>query len=304
LIVRPRPSLLQLFFVRHGAILPRILPQILLFSGISAAVVLGHKTIPSIVPGHPPGPYALIGIALSIFFSFRNNACYERWWEARIQWGHLFLATRGLARQTLVLEPHAAAERQRILTLAMAFTQALVLHLRPSAPPEKVERHLTETDRASFRVGLNRPDTLARLIAGELARLQANGRLSDILYQVLDRSLGDMAAVQGACERIRNTPVPYIYNLLLQRTTYLFCLFLPLGFVGTLGWSTIIATALITYTFFGLDALGDELEQPFGVQPNHLPIGALADTIELELRDALGETPLPALPRPVDDLLM
>jgi ion channel-forming bestrophin family protein len=77
LIVRPRPSLLQLFFVRHGAILPRILPQILLFSGISAAVVLGHKTIPSIVPGHPPGPYALIGIALSIFFSFRNNACYS-----------------------------------------------------------------------------------------------------------------------------------------------------------------------------------------------------------------------------------
>ena len=304
MIVRPRPSLLQLFLVRHGAILPRILPQIVLFTGISAAVVLGHKIIPSFVPGHPPGPYALIGIALSIFFSFRNNACYERWWEARIQWGHLFLATRGLSRQTLVLEPDAAAERQRILTLAMAFTQALVLHLRPSASSEKVERHLTDADRASFRSGVNRPDMLARLIAEELARLQASGRISDILYQLLDRSLGDMAAVQGACERIRNTPVPYIYNLLLQRTTYLFCLFLPLGFVDTLGWSTVIATALITYTFFGLDALGDELEQPFGVRPNHLPIGALADTIEVELRDALGETALPPLPRPVDYLLM
>jgi putative membrane protein len=89
MIVRPRPTVLELFFVKQGAILPRIWRQILLFSGIAAVIVLAHKTLPHLVPGHPPGPYALLGIALSIFFSFRNNACYERWWDARIQWGHL-----------------------------------------------------------------------------------------------------------------------------------------------------------------------------------------------------------------------
>jgi ion channel-forming bestrophin family protein len=121
---------------------------------------------------------------------------------------------------------------------------------------------------------------------------------------MLDGTVGRMSAVLAACERIRNTPVPFGYTLLLHRTAYLFCFLLPFGFADALGWATPFVTALVAYTFFGLDALGDELEEPFGTLPNDLPIVALADTIEINLREALGETDLPELPQPKDYMLM
>ena len=113
-----------------------------------------------------------------------------------------------------------------------------------------------------------------------------------------------MTAVVVACERIRTAPVPYADTLLLHRAAYLFCFLLPFGFANSLGWATPLACALIGYTFFALDALSEELEQPFGVLPNDLPSGALADLIEIHLRDALGQTDLPPLPVPRDCVLM
>ena len=100
-----------------------------------------------------------------------------------------------------------------------------------------------------------------------------------------------------------NTPLPFAYTLLLHRTAYLFCFILPFGFADTLGWATPLAAMLVAYTFFGLDALGEELEEPFGLMPNNLPISAYATTIEIHLRSALGETDLPPMPVPIDYVL-
>jgi len=113
-----------------------------------------------------------------------------------------------------------------------------------------------------------------------------------------------MSLVQVACERILTTPVPFGYTLLLHRTAYIFCFLMPFGFADTLGWATPLATALTAYTFFGLDALGDELEKPFGGLPNDLPIGTLADTVEINLHEALGDAPLAPLPIPDNYILM
>ncbi len=165
-------------------------------------------------------------------------------------------------------------------------------------------RHLAPSEVEFYRTAQNRPDLLLRLMSADLARLRAGGGISDIQYQMLDASVGQMGAVQAACERIRNTPLPFGYTLLLHRTAYLFCFLLPFGFVDTLGWGSPFVAALVAYTFFGLDALGDELEDPFSNRPNALAIGALADTIEINLREALGETDLPPLPQPKDFVLM
>jgi putative membrane protein len=121
---------------------------------------------------------------------------------------------------------------------------------------------------------------------------------------MLDATVQQMGAAQASCERIRHTPVPFGYSLLLHRTAHLFCLLLPFGFTDLLGWATPFTSTLIAYTFFGLDALSDELEDPFGTGLNALPINALATTIEINLREAIGDTDLPADPRPVDYVLM
>jgi putative membrane protein len=307
MIVRPRPSLLQLFFIVRGSVIRRILPQIIVILLLSLVIVWGHEEKPGVILSVNSGPFALLGIALSIFLGFRNNACYDRWWEARRDWGQLIYAARGFARQTLLLDAAGEAgkaARRSLLRLTIAFSQALVCHLRPGGNDAKVLHYLDEGIADLYRTTRNPPDLLLRLMSTDLARLRGEGRITDIQYQLLDASVGQMGVVQAACERIRSTPLPFGYTLLLHRTAYLFCFLLPFGFVESLGWGTPFVAALVAYTFFGLDALGDELEDPFGNQLNGLPIGALADTIEINLREAMGETDLPPLPLPQDFVLM
>ncbi len=112
-----------------------------------------------------------------------------------------------------------------------------------------------------------------------------------------------MAAVAAACERIKHTPIPFPYSLLLHRTAWLYCFLLPFGLVDTVGYMTPFVVAIVAYTFFGLDALGDEIEEPFGTADNHLPLDALCREIEINLREALGETELPLLLQPVENRL-
>ncbi|ABE40177.1 bestrophin family protein [Rhodopseudomonas pseudopalustris] len=307
MIVRQPPNLFQLFFLVRGSVVQRIYPQALAIAGLSVAVVWTHHAYPGLVADFNSAPFAVLGIALSVFMGFRNSACYDRWWEARRHWGELICLSRNLSRQTLILQQSGDGtdlSRPTLLTLAIAFAQSLVLHLRPGGDTDKVERRLTPEILARYNTSRNPPEVLLAAMQAEIAAQHRNGQLRDIPFQMLDHTIGQMAMVQAACERIRSTPVPFGYTLLLHRTAYVYCFLLPFGFANTLGWLTPFATALAAYTFFGLDALGSELEEPFGQLPNDLPIGALADTIELNLREALGETDLPALPRPVDHILI
>ena len=307
MIVRPRPPLWKLFFILKGSIVTRILPQIFAVFVLSLVVVWAHRAFPGWVPAFNNGTaFALLGIALSIFLGFRNNACYDRWWEARKVWGKLVHVARSFARQTMVLDqlPGAQGARAKLLHYVIAFTQSMVPHLRPDDGQAKAHKWLNSDEQAAFTASRNGPDFILRKIGEILAELRGAGRVDAIDFQTLDETVKSLSEVQAACERLRFTPVPFGYTLLLHRTAYLFCFFIPFGFADMLGWGTPFATTLVAYTFFGLDALGDELEEPFGTLPNDLAIGAIADTIEINLREALGETNLPDLPQPKDYLLM
>ena len=307
MIIRPRPNVIQLLYITRGSIVPRILPQIFSVALVAALLVAFHAVYPAVVPVYAGAPFALVGIALSIFLNFRNSACYDRWWEARKIWGEMVFTSRQFARQTLVIEAlgtEGRASRKRLLDLTIAFAQSMVLHLRGAGDTAKVMHRIPEDVKAAYLGSRNGPDALLRAASAELALLQSAGSISDITFQTLDRSVGSLGTVQAACERIRSTPVPFAYTLLLHRTAYIFCFLMPLGFIDALGWATPFASALVAYAFFGLDALGDELEEPFGLLPNDLPIAAIADVIEINLREALGETDLPPQPAPVDYILM
>src|SRR5690606_37389193 len=104
--------------------------------------------------------------------------------------------------------------------------------------------------------------------------------------------------VQGGCERIKNTPIPWSYTVLMHSIVAVYCFALPFGLVQTTKLLTPIVVALIAYAFLGLDAVGDELEEPFGHDYNDLPLTALSRTIEVNLLQQLGETELPPLLTP------
>ena len=306
MIVRPPPTMLQLAYVLNGSVVPKILPQLAVTAVVGVLVVILHRLAPAYVPSVTGLPFALIGIALSIFLGFRNNACYDRWWEARKQWGELIAVSRALGRQSLVLqrgEDDAAGRAERIGFLAEAgiFAHLLVAHLRPQNPSRPARPCF---DPPSWAAAANRPDAALRSLSERLARLNGEGRLGDIPYRMLEGSVDRLGQVQAACERIRTTPLPYAYTLLLHRTAYLFCFLFPLGFVDTLGWMTPFCSALVAYAFFGLDALGVELENPFDDTAHALPLSAMARTVEIALLEAMGETALPAPVEPVEHVLM
>jgi ion channel-forming bestrophin family protein len=308
MIVRPRPHAGQLFYILRGSVVPRILGKLLAITVLSAAVVALNKVFPGRFPDYTAAPFTLLGLALSIFLSFRNSACYDRWAEGRRQWGQLIVELRSLGRQIVTLldqsTPGAEALRQRILRRAIAYPYALAASLRGTAPDPGVAQYLDPEEYARVMASQNPPDALLREMAADLVLTLRQQRVSDIVYQGLAGHLNAVAGIQAACERIRHTPLPFAYTLLLHRTAYLFCLLLPFGLVDNLGYATPLVTAIVAYTFFGLDELGDELEEPFGVAENDLPLNAMARTVEINLLEALGETTLPAPLLPKNYILL
>lgn len=292
MIVRPRPGLLHLFLIWRGSVIPHILPELVLVAAISSAVTAVAVWRPDCLPAIPAAAYALLGLAFSIFLGFRNGSCYDRWWEARRQWGQLVTEQRSLARDSVVLPPE---RRQRLLRRSLAFARALAVQLRGGdAAAAAAATHLAAAEAAALVARRNPADAILRRQGEELAAALQAREIDAIVYQGLADRLGAMAGIQAASERIRHTPLPFAYTLLLHRTAHLFCWLLPLGVAATAGWATPFIAVVVAYTFFGLDALGDQLEEPFGVQDNDLPLDALVRIMEIDLLDALGEPDLPA----------
>jgi putative membrane protein len=311
MIVRERPNALRLFLIMRGSILPSIWRSLAVTTLLAVAVTIVDKTLGGIKPTLSSIPFTLMGLPLAIFLGFRNNAAYDRYWEGRKQWGELVLRSRNLARQCLsVLDPAhpfdapAAADtadpRVRIVRRAVAYAHALRHRLRGSDPGADVAPWLAAEEWERLRSLPNLPHALMLEMGADLALCLRERRLEPMLAPLLDASFSSMTGVAAACERIRGTPIPFSYTLLLHRTAYMYCFLLPFGLVDTIGYLTPLVTAVVAYTFFGLDALGDELEEPFGTSDNDLPLEALCRTIEIDLRTALGERDLPPQLLPIN----
>lgn len=304
MIIRKRPSVWHLFFIWRGSILPRIWGLVLATIALAVLITVLHGRVFDIKITLTPIPFSLIGLALAIFLGFRNSASYDRWWEGRKLWGDLLIRTRSLARLWLNhVQPADPAEADMQIGRLIGFAYALKHALRGSGE-ERAGAFLPASDLAAPAHAVNPPDHILRRFSATLARAAADGRVSPFMAQEMEENLTALAAIQAGCDRIRATPLPFSYTLMLHRTAYVYCLMLPFGLVDTIGYATPLVVGLISYTFFGLDALGDEIEEPFGTLPNDLPLDALCRRVEIDLRAARGESDLPEMPQPVDFCLM
>ncbi|WIT10449.1 bestrophin family ion channel [Paucibacter sediminis] len=319
MIVRDRPSGLRLFLVVRGSILKQIRWVLLVNVLVAVAVTWSHGDLFSHKITLTTIPFTLIGLPLAIFLGFRNNAAYDRYWEARKLWGELLLRSRNLARQTLSLidlpdgpAPDAPPPRGdlgdvrvRLLYRMIAVAQALKHQLRGTRDVQGEVAALLRPEEAHRVAGLANPAAALLLEAGEdLRRCRRAGQLDSVRAAALDATLSAISAAAASCERIKSSPLPFSYTLLLHRTAYLYCFLLPFGLVDSIGFMTPFVVGIVAYTFFGLDALGDEIEEPFGLLPNDLPLDAICRGIEIDLRQALGERDTPPPLQPVDYCLM
>jgi len=296
-IVRKQPTFRDIVFAVRGSILPHIAPRMLAVAVISIGAVVAADEWPGIFSRISAIPFTLIGIALSVFMSFRSNACYARWWEGRMLWGEMIIAARSLAREIATLPE---SDRQFLLRGVCAFANGLGARLRGNDVAAAIALWC---DIGSDAQGPNPTDAALGRIGRRCLEMMRDRRIDAIHYSVLDRQLDRLAHVQGGCERILLTPVPFSYSLLLLRTASVFCVSLPFALAGSLGFWTLLPVLIVAYTFFGLDALSHQLEDPFGLAPNALPLDAMQRAIEREVLWQLGEEELPPPLQPVLDVL-
>lgn len=296
-----------MLFVWRGSVLRKIVPQLGVVAAVSILVVIFHGQLLNHKVTLTTVPFSLVGVALAIFLGFRNSASYDRYWEARKLWGRLLIGTRDAARQWLSFGSRdaftdASAARPFVLGLA-AFVHAARHQLRGGDPSADLQRLLPAEVVADLR---GRRVPAQRILLWLAAQLQARREregLSPFLAGELDRSLAGLNDAHGGCERIASTPLPFTYSVILHRTVYLYCLMLPFGLLDAIGFMTPIMVTFVAYTFFAIEALSDEIEEPFGTMPNDLALDAMAIGIESALLELLGERDLPAVPQPVDHVL-
>ncbi len=288
-------------FATRGSIFGHVLWRVAAITLLSCGVVYWTQHHKDPLSELGAVPFTFIGISISIFMSFRNSTCYERWWEGRQQWGGLIIAARSLARETSMLQDDPA--RAQILRGVCGFAHALAARLRGRDEAAAAQPWLGPQVAVALANQPNITNAVLADIGAACSALAEQGRVSEWRYTVLEARLVELSTVQAACERIKTTPLPFAYTLLIHRTCYLFCAMLPFGLSAQLGWTTPLLVAVVSYAFFGLDALGTQLEDPFGQDENDLPLGALVRTVERDMLAALGAAKLPEALVPVDFIL-
>lgn len=304
-------SWFRLLFQVRGSALPQIRARLLAVFVVASGVTWAAEEHALINIDLTVVPFTLISLALGVFLGFRNNTSYDRYWEGRKLWGRLVNVSRSFARVSLtVISPRATdvaqadahqtrALQRRLIYAAIAFVHALRLHLRgETSGLGELAPFLEDDERAALSAQRNLPLYIAKRMSEHVAEARFLGVLRHRDVHLLENLITDFIDVQGGCERIRNTPIPWSYTVLMHTIVAAYCFALPFGIVATTHVLTPIVVLLIAYAFLGLDAVGDELEQPFGTEDNDLPLAALSRMIEVNLRQLLGETALPAFAEP------
>jgi putative membrane protein len=255
-------------------------------------------------------PLAVVGAALGIFVSFRTNSAYARWWEGRQLWGRMVNNSRHFATQVLTYlraapDVDLPAVQRELVERHIAYVHALRCAVRKQdvLGDEHVQRLLLllpEAERARLASERNVPYALLQVQAERLAELTGQGALDEFRLQSFDRTIGNFLDVQGGCERIKNTPMPRGYGFIGERLVWAYACLLPFALVDDLGWLTIPINVLVCLSFALIGEAGRVLEDPFTMFWNGLPLSALSTTIEINLRQRLGDRDLPPDPKPND----
>jgi putative membrane protein len=235
-----------------------------------------------------------IGTAISILLSFKLNQSYDRWWEARKVWGAIVNDSRSLTiqLQTLVSSGNETIIR-KIVKRQIAWCYSLGQGLRGLDTLENLDRFIDDKETEEIKLQVNKPLALLALHGKDIRQLRENGHL-DILSQLqLDDTLVRLCDAQGKAERIKNTIFPVTYRIFLHSIIYLFVVTLSISLKDVAGFFEIPLLLLISTAFFLLEKSAAHMQDPFENRPTDTPVSAIAKTIEINLKQLIGENEIP-----------
>lgn len=234
-----------------------------------------------------PVVHGLLGFVISMLLVFRTNTAYDRWWEGRKLWGSLVNNSRNLAiKLHCLLAVTDAANRSFFRKIIPAYAYALKKHLGH----ETTRIALFEND-PELEKQINRekhvPNQVAILMLAKIQQLHLEGTISGEQLIVLNGELSSFTDICGACERIKNTPIPYSYSAFIKKFIFFYVITLPFGYVFSLGYYIVPVVIFVFYVLASLEIIAEEIEDPFGGDENDLPLDKIAGNIHRHVGEIL-----------------
>lgn len=243
---------------------------------------IGDEEFPSTV-----GMHSLLGIVLGLFLVFRTNSAYDRWWEGRKMWGGLVNSTRNFAlKLNAYIEMENHEDREWFAKMIPNFVYAMKEHLRRGVQINELEP-ISDSFETELKKYKHKPNRLASMMYSRVNELYKTKKLTGDQLINLDKELKDFIDIIGACERIKNTPIPYSYSMYVKKFIFIYVVTLPFGFLTTYGYFTSIIVAIITFVLLSIELIAEEIEDPFGKDINDLPTDDLAGKIKENVREIL-----------------
>lgn len=292
-----------------GKILQFSAKRLIYFLIVSSSVYLLHEEFDWTRVAIPFSIVGTLGSALAIFLAFRNSSSYDRWWEARKIWGGIVNHSRTWGRQcTTFFHDTDPAFIKTLVYRHIAWINALRLQLRQQDHWQDIEPFLSTGEKAWVMDRKNKATQLVQKQGEDLSRALKSGQINDFRHQLLDNTLTEFYNLQGMCERIKNTPMPRQYDFFTRFFVMVFATLLPFGLIDLLdarhiAWVVIPLSAVVSFCFSVLETIGEFNEDPFENRIHDTPMTALCRTIEIDLREQLGETDLPPKLEPVNGFL-
>jgi putative membrane protein len=272
-------SFMQNALALNGSVTPKVIGQVGLVVLYSCFVSWLHYLLPSMAL--PIGPFEYAGLIMGLILVFRINSGYDRWWEARKIWGNLVNHSRNLVIIVLNYASAESSHSHAILSYITAMPFVMKYSLRGDNRLQEVQLILDEASFLKLTQSTHPVNCLSSMIAGELQMLRNASALDGFAFMQAEEKRAMIVDCQGACERILNTPMPFVMAAKSRQFIFLFLLMLPFALVDTSIFFSPVVTGLVSYAFFSLDQIGIELQYPFSEDRlSHLPLSQICRNIQ------------------------
>ena len=228
--------------------------------------------------------HSLLGFVISLLLVFRTNTAYDRWWEGRKQWGSLVNCSRNFAIKLNTILPIGDKENRKFFAdMIPLYADVLCRHLSE----ESTRLALNEEYSVKIDHDKHRPNQVASMIFQQINILFERGNIRGEHLIILNNEMQSFTDICGACERIKNTPIPFSYSVFLKKFVFFYVMTLPFTFAISLGYWSIPVVAFIFYVLASLELVAEEIEDPFGKDANDLPTKKIAENIRKHVQEIL-----------------
>jgi ion channel-forming bestrophin family protein len=283
--------LVNIFVFRRADTLRQLAPKIIMACLYTAIIVYIETTwlkLPDSSPARHFGVLqTLLSFVISMLLVFRTNTAYDRWWEGRKQWGTLVNSSRNLAIKLNAMLPHNDTKnRSFFIMIIPLFATVLQQHLQAETTRLELDTE-PHPEIPDFDRTKHIPNQAASVMTMKLNLLYKEGILTGDQLIIVNNEMQAFLDVCGACERIKNTPIPYSYSIFIKKFIFLYTITLPIGLSFTLHYLLIPVVGVVFYVLASLEMIAEEIEDPFGNDDNDLPMKKIAANIKKNVEDIL-----------------